>query len=279
MSHNLIELACLWEATVPKPGNVHPGASFADTTYDDFVRSARAIGPVFTRAADLGTGELVLEAVRATRAAVGKNTNLGIILVLAPLAQGKDEAGVARVLQSLTVRDAELVYEAIRLASPGGLGSAENQDVRNLPTVTLLEAMRLGAERDLIARQYVTGFKDLFSLLLPALESALAESGRESPSQRWQPVQQAFLIGLATLGDTLIARKCGLAVMQEAQRRAQHVLEAGWPQRLAGQRALVELDDWLRSEGNRRNPGTMADLLAGAIYLALCRGTMMAALP
>ena len=35
-----VRLACLWEAESRKVGNVHPGASFANTTVEDFRRSA-----------------------------------------------------------------------------------------------------------------------------------------------------------------------------------------------------------------------------------------------
>lgn len=273
-TNNLIKLACLWEATVPKPGNVHPGAAFSDTNYDDFVQSAHAIASVFTETADQTVGELVLAAVKATRQAVGKNTNLGIILVLAPMAKGGNQSEVASVLQALTIRDAELVYEAIRFAQPGGLGKADSQDVHEKPTVTLLEAMQLAADRDLIARQYVNSFADVYGLLLPELENTFQQTDNLPRS-----IQRAFLVGLATLGDTLIARKCGNAVMHEAQQQAHAVLQRGWPVTQAGQQACDDLDRWLRADGHRRNPGTMADLMAGAIYLALRKGSIPVRFP
>jgi len=310
----LVELACLWEATVPKPGNVHPGAAFADTTYNDFVLSARAIGPVFARAPHLSVGQLVLQAVQATRQAVGKNTNLGIILALAPLAKAVNETDIPSILNQLTIDDAAQVYEAIRVAQPGGLGQADSQDVYDQPTVTLLEAMRLAADRDLIARQYVTGYREVLSFLLPTL---IEELDKSLPDQTWrtlawwrttlrdceffvaaasrrrgvvrspnhhrrrdaaatrslasQSIQATFLHGLATLGDTLISRKCGAVVMHEAQARAAAVLTAGWPHRDIGQAAYEAFDAWLRADGHRRNPGTMADLMAATLYLLLRR--------
>ena len=66
------------------------------------------------------------------------------------------------LLTRLTVADARAGYEAIRLASAGGLGDSAEQSVSKEPTVTLLEAMRLAADRDLIAKQYATGFADIF---------------------------------------------------------------------------------------------------------------------
>src|SRR4029079_12070873 len=38
------QLACLLEASAPKPGNVSPGRHFSDARYEDFLASAVAIG-------------------------------------------------------------------------------------------------------------------------------------------------------------------------------------------------------------------------------------------
>src|SRR3989442_13759141 len=44
------QLACLLEASAPKPGNVSPFGSFRDATYEDFLASAAAIGPALLMA-------------------------------------------------------------------------------------------------------------------------------------------------------------------------------------------------------------------------------------
>jgi triphosphoribosyl-dephospho-CoA synthase len=120
------QVACLWEVTACKPGNVHRRADFEDVTYLDFALSAAAIGPVLANASGRRVGATVLDCVRATRRVVASNTNLGIVLLLAPLATAPDHAslrpGLARALAGLDVEDASLVYEAIRLARPGGMG-------------------------------------------------------------------------------------------------------------------------------------------------------------
>src|SRR4051794_20684752 len=122
------QLACILEATARKPGNVTRFADFDDLTYLDFVLSAAAIAPVMDRAAELGVGRTVLESLEASRRFVGSNSNLGMLLLLAPLAvvpAGEEiEAGVARVLASLSLDDSRHVFAAIRLANPGGLGEA-----------------------------------------------------------------------------------------------------------------------------------------------------------
>jgi triphosphoribosyl-dephospho-CoA synthase len=274
----LARLACILEASAPKPGNVSPGRPFADACHDDFVRSAEAIAPVLDRAPGRPVGETILDAVRATRAATGKNTNLGIVLLLAPLAAvpgiggasiGRDEVRnrLRAVLAGLTRRDAELAYEAIRLAAPGGLGRAPAHDVAGEPGGTLLEMMALASGRDLIARQYANGYEEVFSQALPAIEEAV---------RRGRSVEEAAVLChlevIARHGDTLIERKLGREASDEAARRARVVLGAGWPAGAGSSAALDAFDAWLRAESNLRNPGAAADLTAAALFLALSLG-------
>ncbi len=188
-----------------KPGNVHRLADFDDCTYLDFVLSATAIAEPLDRVGAIGVGAAVLEAIEATRRIVGTNTNLGMVLLLAPLAAVPPEvevrAGVAAVLAGLTVADARAVYEAIRRARPGGLGAVAAQDVAAEPTVSLREAMVLAAERDLVARQYANGFAEVFDLALPPLMGALS-AGRSVEVA----ILRAFLTVLAHQPDSLIAQ-------------------------------------------------------------------------
>src|SRR3954451_22999460 len=92
------QLACVLEASAEKPGNITPRHDFADTTYEDMLRSAIALGPELGRAAQRGVGATVLAAVQATRRVAGANTNLGIALLLAPLAR-------AALLGAATLRE------------------------------------------------------------------------------------------------------------------------------------------------------------------------------
>ncbi|HMF17049.1 MAG TPA: triphosphoribosyl-dephospho-CoA synthase, partial [Gemmataceae bacterium] len=143
----LAALACIWEVTARKPGNVHRYQDFADVGLMDFLASAVAISPVFDKAGGQPVGETVLEAIRATRQVTTTNTNLGIVLLLAPIAvvplQEELRSGLGRVLSRLTVHDSQAVYEAIRLAQPGGLGTAAEQDVHQPPTLPLRDIMAL----------------------------------------------------------------------------------------------------------------------------------------
>ena len=263
-------MASILEATAAKPGNVHPEASFEDLTYEDFVRSAVVAAPAFENAGERGVGATVLDAVQRTREAVGRNTNLGIALVLAPLAavpaETSLEQGIGQVLANLDVRDAEQVYEAIRLANPGGLGRVDMQDVSELPSVTLLEAMKMAADRDGIAAQYTSDFSTVF-------EGAKRLARFEPFAERWEEAIVDLHVWLmAQFPDTLIARKCGPEVAAEAARFASMVLSAGGPQSAIGRSRMRYLDTWLRVNGNQRNPGTTADLVAGCLFAVLRDG-------
>jgi triphosphoribosyl-dephospho-CoA synthase len=268
-----VQLACVWEATARKPGNVHRFQDFEDVTYLDFVLSAAAIAPVLAAAPGRRLGETVRKAVRATRRVVGTNTNLGIILLLAPLAcvpLGEElRPGVERVLRELDVADARAVYEAIRLAAPGGLGRAPEQDVAAEPTLPLRAVMALAAGRDLVARQYADGFRAVFDEGVPALRRGLEQAQALEPA-----IIACHLHLLATFPDSLIARKRGRAEAEEVVARARRIRDAGGPHTAAGRKALAELDAWLRAEGHARNPGTTADLVTASLFVALRAGVI-----
>ncbi|RLS54224.1 MAG: triphosphoribosyl-dephospho-CoA synthetase [Planctomycetota bacterium] len=267
-----IHRACLLEATAPKPGNVHPGAAFADLRYVDFVASAEVAAPALAAAARVGVGAAVLAAIQATRGRVGTNTNLGIVLLIAPLAavpQGIPLAdGINAVLAGLTMRDAELVFEAIRTAQPGGLGQVAEGDVSTAPTMDLLCAMGMAADRDSVARQYVTDFEIPLSVGIPIMRHLV----NRSPGRTLDGVVNLHLHFMARWPDSLIARKCGLEVAHEAQHRADRVLEWQWPESPRGIAEIQEFDTWLRADGHRRNPGTTADLVAATLFAYLREG-------
>jgi triphosphoribosyl-dephospho-CoA synthase len=265
-----VQTACLFEVSAPKPGNVTRHHHFHDTRFEDFLLSAAAIGPAFGRALEKSVGETILRAVRDTRRVVHVNTNLGMILLLAPLARAAGQTSgtlrerVSGVLTALTVADARAVYEAIRLVAPGGLGKAEAQDVNQEPTLTLCEVMALAAPRDQVASEYATNFEVTFDCTLPALRRARGD-GLAWPNA----IVEAFLSVLATVPDTLIARKEGAAVARQVSAQAQQVLATGKAGSEERARASAAFDAFLRGPGNRLNPGTTADLLAAATFVAL----------
>jgi triphosphoribosyl-dephospho-CoA synthase len=267
------QLACIWEATARKPGNVHRYCDFADLTYVDLLQSAAAVAPALQSAPRSGVGRTILEAVKATRRVVPTNTNLGIVLLLTPLAAvplSEDlRQGLPRVLDRLDVADARAAYEAIRLAAAGGLGRVPDQDIHELPTKSLRAVMALAAERDLVARQYANGFCEIFHDGVPALRQGLEQTGRLEDG-----IITCFLHLLSRYPDSLIRRKRGLAEAEEAAGRARSVLDGGWPKGEVSQQALTGFDRWLRAEGHSRNPGTTADLVTACLFVLLRDGTI-----
>jgi triphosphoribosyl-dephospho-CoA synthase len=266
------QVACIWEATARKAGNVHRYRDFADVAYTDFLLGAAALAPVLAEVSHRRVGATVLEGVRATRRVVASNTNLGIVLLLAPLAtvpDGEDpRTALPPLLDRLDVEDARLVYEAIRLAAPGGLGEAPEQDVRSEPTLPLRKIMALAADRDLIARQYANGFREVFEQGVPALRLGLEATGSLEGAIIYSQLRL-----LSEFPDTLIARKRGAAEAEEAALRARWVLSQQWPHKEAGWSVFAEFDVWLRAEGNGRNPGATADLLAASLFVLFREGT------
>ncbi|QEL15839.1 triphosphoribosyl-dephospho-CoA synthase [Limnoglobus roseus] len=261
-----IQTACLWEATARKVGNVHRYADFAGTTYLDFTLSAAAVAKPLDRAMyGWPFGRVLLDAVKETRRVCGQNTNLGILLLLLPLLYcDENHYAIPRFIAKLDLDTTKDVFEAIRIAHPGGLGDAAEQDVNQEPTVTLSEAMKLAADRDRIAKQYATGFADVFEFGVPAFLAAFAKFGRIESA-----VIECQLKWLAAFPDSLIARKNDGAVADDVQRRAAAVLNVGGLDTPEGRRAGVELDAHLRSDGNKLNPGTTADLVTACLFVAL----------
>lgn len=219
-------------------------------------------------------GATVREAIEATRRWTHANTNLGIVLLLAPLARAAldptDEplpARVVRVLDAASVADAAQVYAAIRLAAPAGLGAVPEQDVAQPPSVPLRTAMALAADRDAIAREYATGFATTFGIGIPALVCARA-AGLAWPDA----VVETYLVLLAAAPDTHVARKLGPAAAAEVSRQAAAVRDAGGVRTEAGRTALAAFDAALRDSRNARNPGATADLTTAALFAALLDG-------
>jgi triphosphoribosyl-dephospho-CoA synthase len=268
------QLACVLEVSAEKPGNITPSHDFHDTSYEDMLRGAIAIGPELARAGERGVGETVLAVVEASRRAAPVNTNLGIALLLAPLAKAALESGDLRArlgatLRALDVADARAAYAAIRLAQAGGLDERVEHDVRSEPTVGLREAMASAAERDSIASEYASDYALTFETGVPALVAALDDGLAVRDG-----IVELHLRLLDAAPDTLIARKRGADAAEHVSAGARDVLDAGGVRTAAGSRALHGFDASLREPGNPLNPGTTADLVTATLFVALVEGML-----
>jgi triphosphoribosyl-dephospho-CoA synthase len=276
--------ACECDVAVRKPGNVSDASAGHRMQAAMFRASAAAaVDPLFEPGRRVG--ERIEAAVAATQAAVGCNTNLGILLLAAPLAAALEHApsalgdaaalrtALGEVLDDLDVDDAAAAFRAIAAANPGGLGSVEQQDVQARPTVTLREAMALAAPRDSIARQYRDGFADLFDHGLPMLRQAVAAAhGRPRDAMA---VQGLYLGLLARRPDSHIVRKRGEPLAQTVMESAQDWHRRWLTRQARGERldddpAFAAWDEALKADGV--NPGTTADLTVTTLMLGALTG-------
>ncbi|KAF0843867.1 triphosphoribosyl-dephospho-CoA synthase [Methylovorus glucosotrophus] len=265
----LYKEACLAELSALKPGNVHIFADGHGMVVQDFIASAEASAQPLCEPG-LTVGQRIQQAIQATWSAVNCNTNLGIILLAAPMIQASLEAGLplsahalSHTLQSLTVDDARLAYAAILQASPAGLGSSDQHDVHEAPAVTLLQAMEQAQSYDLVARQYANGYQEIVQFGLGRYHTAMARWQREA----WA-VSAVYLGFLSRYPDSHIARKYGLAaaerVMQQALVHEQNLMASDNPKTC--QRSLMTFDQELKTA--KLNPGTTADLTVATVLAA-----------
>jgi triphosphoribosyl-dephospho-CoA synthase len=265
---DLFLTACRAELHALKPGNVHIYAGGHDMELEHFEESAQAAAP-WIAVETLKVGERILRAVETSMAAADCNTNLGILLLCAPLAAAAElasdaplQARLVKVLEGLDDNDAKAVFAAIRRAAPGGLGKAPEQDVSAAPTASLLESMRLAADRDRIANAYVTKFADIFDFGLPTL--AAAQRRTTSVPLAVTTLHMAFL---AQHPDSHIARKYGQRTAEQVAMEAAD-LEQYWSPVAQAEtlEPLLAFDAELKARG--LNPGTTADFVVATLFAA-----------
>ncbi len=266
--------ACIAEIEALKPGNVHLFADGHGMVVQDFVKSASASSTVITQP-ELSLGQRIYRAVEATWQSVGCNTNLGIVLLSAPIIhavlklQANDiqksalQRTITQVLENSTIADAQAVFGAINLAQPAGLGASDVHDVQENAQCTLLEAMVVAKNRDTIALQYSNGFSELFDVGLSHYQAALA---------LWQKPAWAttalYLFWLASRPDSHVARKHGSKVASDLQKKAllhqQAFLKQENPKHY--QFKLMRFDQELKEQSI--NPGTSADLTVATLLVS-----------
>ncbi|HSI42307.1 MAG TPA: triphosphoribosyl-dephospho-CoA synthase [Xanthobacteraceae bacterium] len=254
--------ACRAELDALKPGNVHRFSDGHGMVVAQFEAAADAAAPFLADPAR-PLGARIEGAVLASLAAAGCNTNLGIVLLCAPLAAAAQAGGalrtaLAQVLAGTTIADAAAAFRAIAAANPGGLGRADAHDVAAAPAITLRAAMAAAAGRDRIARQYITDFADLFEIGLPRFDEAASAARAEA-------VHMAFL---AAFPDSHIGRKFGPERAEAVQLEAQAVNRAvDWSAPDTQRRVpLAIFDASLKARG--LNPGTTADLTVATLFAA-----------
>jgi triphosphoribosyl-dephospho-CoA synthase len=299
-----LELAVLLEASANKPGNVNRIGSFENTRYEHFLASAVAIASSFERAAelgvrvsrggihvgDIGLGLIIKDCVVNVNAwQRGGNTLLGTAILLSPIAVAagmttpkgdifgipKLRENVKLVVESTTPQDAVDVYEAIRIADPGGLGKVSELDVNDPDSekrileegISLYQAFQLASKYDAICSEWVNNYPITFNVAYPFLAEQI-----EKTDDLNMAIVHTFLKVLAEYPDSLISRKTGLEKAREVSFKAKEILAFKGLETLSGRKRLSELDQALRKSGNLLNPGTTADIIAAALGLSVLGG-------
>jgi len=265
---HLYQQACEVELQAFKPGNVSIYSAAHDMTVDDFRLSAKVSAPPLCNR-DYSLGEKIFYAVKATREAVGCNTNLGIILLCAPLIQAVEfctasitlRQALHQVLTTTTLADAEWAFKAIALAAPAGLGDVAQQDVKAPAAVTLTEAMQLASAKDRIALQYLTDYKDIFDFAVLRYNRALLKWD----NHHWAAVA-VYANLLSHYPDSHIERKYGNQYTEMlASRMNQLNSELSATENPDLMMPLLHnIDQELKSQ--RINPGTTADMTVATVF-------------
>ena len=266
---NCIVWACEQEVSAPKPGNVNRVSDGHNMEVEDFIKSAHAIAPALTQKG-ASVGKRILAAIQATQSVVNCNTNLGIVLLFAPLCTTIEhcdsfediEPQLEKVLTSLTIQDAIDTYQAIRLAHAGGLGTVEDQDISETPTITLLQAMDKAKNYDFIAAQYLNNYRDIFRVGFSKLTEAIIYG----ETVEWATTF-AYLYLLSTYPDTLIRRKQGDDIAKMVSLKARYFIgKANTINKIEELKSGLDVwDNELKSDAI--NPGTTADLIASCLLL------------
>jgi triphosphoribosyl-dephospho-CoA synthase len=260
--------ACMAELEAIKPGNVHIFADGHGMTVQDFIDSAEAAAKVIAQK-DLTLGERILVSIQATQHAVACNTNLGIVLLCAPIIQAAlrdDETDFLNKLQHVlactTQLDAENTFTAIRLAKPAGLGVSNQNDVHQPAGCILLEAMVAAADKDLIAKQYATDFFDVINTGLKTFNQCTLNFLNSA----WSTTI-VYLTFLSLHLDTHIVRKHGVEVAQQVRIAAKIHLDvlSQMSNPKLYLKTLLEWDSQLKQENI--NPGTSADMTVATLLL------------
>ena len=235
----------------------------------DFMHSAEVVAPLLCDPAR-GLGERILASVEATRVAVGCNTNLGMILLLAPVIRVYEQHGstahfrrrVRAALRALGRGESQSIFTAIRHANPGGLGRVERHDVNALPDIDVCAAMEAAKDYDLIARQYANSYREVTG---PGV-NCLQKYHRKWRSVEWAVVS-CYLMYLGSFPDSHIRRKHGSGIAQEVQDRAIPLFQqfVGYDNPEHAREVLLSFDRELKEA--ELNPGACADLTVASLLL------------
>ena len=268
-----IKFACDTEMISLKPGNVHQYSKSYDMHVKDFFKSSLIISKCLTKN-NLDLGKKILTSVNEIQDKIKKNTNLGIILMLSPIATVVQKEGIISkeellkkiksLIKKQNIKKSVPIFKAIALTSPGGLGFSKKYDVNKLPKTNLYKAMEYSKKRDLIARQYSNGFKDIFNIGVPAYKKFYNKWGRVN----WA-LTGVYLTFLKKFNDSHITRNKGNKIATSVKKEAKkyYFFLKKNKNLMKIKKKLLIFDKKLKSK--RINPGTIADLTVATLLFEI----------
>ncbi|MDV0446180.1 2-(5''-triphosphoribosyl)-3'-dephosphocoenzyme-A synthase [Methanosarcinaceae archaeon Ag5] len=302
-------LAMALEASsYPKPGNVHRLKDFKNTNYEHFLASAIATEFVFWKAAagKSKIGELLFEAVaKSERRQAGGNTHFGTFLLILPLAAaagsltqpndcGKTQPDAnlicrtaAQICRQTDEEDAYffyLAFEKLNVPAKKDIDDGADFDLSDpnakerikTQKVGLFGLMESAIERDMIAKEWVTGFE-----LTRRFSDRLLENNAyfvKNPDKQFKnalnsAIVLTFLEFMADYSDTFIETKLDEKTAADVRKMAKDILDSKKGTEPDLNRLIPkmnELDNELHAR--KANPGSLADIAAAGIFLALLGG-------
>ncbi|WP_295722378.1 triphosphoribosyl-dephospho-CoA synthase [uncultured Methanobrevibacter sp.] len=285
MIGKIVQIASVLEVSgYPKPGNVHRTRDYDDMVFEDFLISGIVIGDHLRHLSkrtienkdDLSKiqiGKAVYDAVTETNEWIENNTNLGIVMMTFPIgaaaaiSNNMEELrdNIGKIMAVSTVEDAIYLYDAINIASAGGMGDQDEYDVTSdkakeeliKNNQTLWDVLKISAPWDDLASELTSKMPIIFEFSYPIyselrVNNSLNKSG-----------VLTFLEILQKVPDTLISRKYNDEVASEVSVKTRDLLKYKDLENF--EEYLHEFDNYLYD--NHLNPGTTADLTAATIMV------------
>ena len=260
--------ACSKDVEVIKPGNVNIDYSHIDTSAYDFLRSAHdSCRSLFKK--NFTLGERIYHSVIDSRKNTDVNTNLGIIILTAPIVhslihstKNTFRSSLKDVIKKSRLSDTELLCKAINFVNPGGLGEKDDMNTHSLPRVTLGEIMDKSAYYDRLSYQYSTGYSDILDFVVPRI----VEHKKNIENTDFL-LSLVFLEILCEIPDTHISRKFNEKIAKKTSNEACDLIKIINTERSRKKAIsrICQLDYEYKNKGI--NPGTTADLLLSGVMI------------
>jgi triphosphoribosyl-dephospho-CoA synthase len=273
----------------PKPGNVHRTRDFHDMVFEDFLISGIVIGDVVKEAAtqaykikqtknynDAQLGKYILKAVKETDKWIANNTNLGIVMMIIPIAisgvmsnnLNELQNNIGLLMDNTTVNDAISLYKAINIAEAGGMGDQNEFDVSSdgfenellSKNQTMYDVLKISASWDCLANELTSKMPITFNIGFKTFTKY-----KKTYSINNSTVL-TFLTILSNVPDTLISRKYDEKKAEEVSKLSKELLDTNDFFTPTFNEKLRKFDDFLFE--NKLNPGTTADLTAASIMIS-----------